>query len=108
MRDTCHCCKSHWTALRALYISSWKPDQLKMATLGSMQSSSKLVVVERRAVDVVVLGNGSLAASAAYSLARRGKRVVLIPNLGFPKTATSASTVLRPLHIPHPKPELAQ
>ncbi|MEW5303448.1 MAG: hypothetical protein WDW36_006136 [Sanguina aurantia] len=72
-----------------------------------MQSSSKLVVVERRAVDVVVLGNGSLAASAAYSLARRGKRVVLIPNLGFPKTATSASTVLRPLHIPHPKPELA-
>ena len=39
------------------------------------QSEAHRTVVERRAVDVVVLGAGPLAAAAAYSLARRGKKV---------------------------------
>lgn len=41
-------------------------------------------IVERRACDVIVLGDSSLAAACAYSLARRGKDVILLPDMvGF-------------------------
>ena len=33
-------------------------------------------------VDVILIGGGALAAAAAVSLTRRGKRVVMIPDYG--------------------------
>lgn len=63
--------------------------------------SSKLITVENRAADVAVLGSSSLAYASALSLARRGKKVVLLPNLGL-TAPRPAAEVLRPLQLTHP------
>ncbi|GLI65689.1 hypothetical protein VaNZ11_009296 [Volvox africanus] len=64
-------------------------------------SSAASTVLERRAADVAVLGSSCIAFAAAYSLARRGKKVVLIPDLGI-TAAYSPGEMYRPLHLPHP------
>ncbi len=48
-----------------------------MAAFGSGTTTTAAdgAVLERRAADVAVLGSSSVALAAAYSLARRGKKV---------------------------------
>eukprot|EP00195_Chlamydomonas_chlamydogama_P002522 CAMPEP_0202918972 /NCGR_PEP_ID=MMETSP1392-20130828/74662_1 /ASSEMBLY_ACC=CAM_ASM_000868 /TAXON_ID=225041 /ORGANISM="Chlamydomonas chlamydogama, Strain SAG 11-48b" /LENGTH=128 /DNA_ID=CAMNT_0049612165 /DNA_START=126 /DNA_END=509 /DNA_ORIENTATION=+ len=71
----------------------------------SLQSSD-YSVVERRAADVLVLGSSSLAAAAAYSLARRGKKVILVSDLGV-QAPRPPPQQLHPLVLPDTSPEVA-
>ncbi|KAG2490200.1 hypothetical protein HYH03_011327 [Edaphochlamys debaryana] len=57
--------------------------------------------VERRAADVAVLGSSALALAAAYSLAKRGKKVVLLPDLGLAGPRPPSES-LRALRLTHP------
>ncbi|PNH08568.1 hypothetical protein TSOC_004872, partial [Tetrabaena socialis] len=68
---------------------------------GNGSGSSTVNVVERRAADVAVLGSSSTALAAAYALARRGKKVVLLPDFGLtaPRPPPEAQ---RPLLLTHP------
>lgn len=67
------------------------------------------IVVEKKACDVLILGNSTLAAATAYSLARRQKKVVHLPNLGLDLPhASQAQEALRPLVIPDPSPHITR
>lgn len=64
-------------------------------------------VVERRAADVLVIGSGAVAAATAYSLARRGKKVIHLYSFGIEARTPAAAAPQRALHVPSPTAELA-
>lgn len=65
-------------------------------------------VHERRAADVVVLGNSCTAAATALSLARAGKKVLYLPCCGSSSSkAGQAEGTSRPLHLPHASQHMA-
>ncbi|GAX75043.1 hypothetical protein CEUSTIGMA_g2487.t1 [Chlamydomonas eustigma] len=68
-----------------------------MATVGFSRNTS---TIERRVVDVVVIGEGALAAGAAYSLSRRGKKVALISSFGVLTKSPSSPKMNHPLLLP--------
>lgn len=72
------------------------PSKLPRAP-GLVQPGDARTVVERRAVDIVVLGDSTLAHAAAYSLARTGARVVHLPHMCTPRAAPSLTPPPRPL-----------
>ncbi|KAL6746594.1 hypothetical protein V8C86DRAFT_3034544 [Haematococcus lacustris] len=61
--------------------------------------SSGRSVVERRAADVIVIGDSTIGAGVAYSLAKRGKKVILLRDMGMTLKAPKMET-LRPLILP--------
>ena len=85
------------------------PRRHSLAVSGSLVAPQHGTVVERRAVDVVVIGGGALAAAAACSLARRGKKVVLIPDFGIrPLAPPPPGEGPRPLCLPATTATLTQ
>ena len=85
------------------------PRRRPLAAPGSLVAPQHGTVVERRAVDVVVIGGGALAAAAACSLARRGKKVVLIPDFGIrPLAPPPSGEGPRPLCLPATTDTLTQ
>jgi glycine/D-amino acid oxidase-like deaminating enzyme len=62
---------------------------------------------DRRTVDVLVIGGGALAQAASISLARKGKRVVMVPSFGIQPLVSPTMEVTRPLCLPNSSPLMA-
>ncbi|GLC33314.1 hypothetical protein PLESTB_000347000 [Pleodorina starrii] len=85
----------------SLLAASRAPTLSRRTASTTTAFAAATTVVERRAADVAVLGDSCIALAAAYSLARRGKKVILLPDLGL-TAPRPPSEVFRPLHLPHP------
>lgn len=62
---------------------------------------------DRRTVDVLVIGGGALALATSISLARKGKRVALVPSFGLEALAPTVTEVKRPLWLLNSSPLLS-
>ncbi|KAF5831513.1 hypothetical protein DUNSADRAFT_13017 [Dunaliella salina] len=59
----------------------------------------QVTVLERKAADCIVLGNSTTSAAIAYSLSKRQKKVIHIPDLGL-EAHPPTHEALRPLTLP--------
>ncbi|KAI8464098.1 MAG: hypothetical protein J3K34DRAFT_526476 [Monoraphidium minutum] len=69
-------------------------------------AAAAVTVVERRAADIIVIGDSVAGCLAAYSAAKAGRKVILLPSFGLDVPAP-APAALQPLKITHTSPLLA-